>query len=151
RSFFLMPLRNSVLGPSASKPQSVVVLSSLVTVTHSQECGLVYSNSLTTPLRVMVLTGSNMAPEWCAPAAMHRPARTPAATALFTISCRVISFPPSGCPDGRRSLFVGRVSHDGPGAGPRKDVLRRSFPGLEHFVVGVLLAHPAADADAGRR
>src|SRR5262249_54224947 len=31
KSFFLMPLRNRVLGPSASKPQSVVVWSSLVT------------------------------------------------------------------------------------------------------------------------
>src|SRR5258708_29273885 len=63
RSLFLTPLRNRVLGPSASKPQSVVVLSSFVTVIHSQECGLVYSNSFTTPFSVMVFSGSNMAPE----------------------------------------------------------------------------------------
>src|SRR5712671_1494329 len=49
RSFFLMPARYRVLGPSASKPQSVVDSSSFVTVTHSQECGLVYSNTFTTP------------------------------------------------------------------------------------------------------
>src|SRR5438270_9478607 len=35
-------------------------------MTCSHTCGLVHSNSLTTPETVIVFSGSNMAKEWCA-------------------------------------------------------------------------------------
>ena len=58
-----MPARSSVLGPSASKPQVVTSPLASGTSTSSQECGLVYWNSLTVPVRVTSFWSSNMAPE----------------------------------------------------------------------------------------
>ncbi len=63
KSLLRMPARSSVLGPSASKPHVVVLPSVPLTSISSQECGLVYWNSLTTPVSVTSFLSSNMAPE----------------------------------------------------------------------------------------
>src|SRR5689334_20237983 len=49
-----------------SKDHSTFLPASSGAITWSQTCGLVHSNSFTVPTLVMVLSGSNMAKEWCA-------------------------------------------------------------------------------------
>src|SRR5262249_34246570 len=63
KSLTWMPERVSVDGPSASKPQVVIFPSSPFTSIRSQEWGLVYWNSFTTPVTVISFASSNMVPE----------------------------------------------------------------------------------------
>src|SRR5665213_2771283 len=62
------PPRPSWLAPPSSNDHSLCTPLASATMTRSQPCGLISSNSLTFPAIVCVLLRSNMAKEWWAPA-----------------------------------------------------------------------------------